>query len=370
MKKIFISGLIMILLCAFILSGCSASTSSSPSSSQSSSSPVAPATTAAPADSKVIELKLSSWVPPKSLIGEMIDAWIERVHERAGDQVHITHYASSTMGAVEDHNNMVINRVADIVQPGGGFNEKLDNVLALPFLFENAKQTGYVQWKMIEKFHGDYELKAAKPLFLMPVSAYNLICNRHEVRELADLKGLKIATISSGIDPLKVMGGSPVSISPTESYTAIERNLVDGMLCNWEQAFIFKEYEVTKYRTGNINIFGAPNQIVINWDAWNELPPDVQQVFEETGGLAYSLENGEIFDQTDIKFRDMIAEYDVKVGNPPRYDISNEERARWKEACMPIYDDWVKDATESGLPGQEILDFVNATIEEFNANNK
>ena len=326
-----------------------------------------PAPEPTPEPAEVIELKFTSWVPPKSLAGVMMDTWIERIHDQIGDRVNITAYHGGTLGSSEDHYDMIINRIADLGQGGGGPTMWRSLVSNLPFIYDSAEQAGWVHWQLMEKYTMDTEGKDVKYLFLMPVAPDNLLNNGKQVRTLEDLKNMKLATGSdTGLETMKALGAASTFIPAPDMYSALERGLVDGLASNWEKAFIFKEHEVTKYRTGGCNMWVNVMAVYMNWDAWNELPADIQQVFDATGGFDYSVENGANFDGTDLHFLDIIKEYDAGVGNPEPYNITPEERERWKEATQSVRDDWLSDMENEGLPGQEIMDFVLAKVKEYN----
>lgn len=357
-KRLCLLSLIVVVLGALILSSCA--------KEEPSTSP-APVPEPAPAVEKPIELKLSTWVPPKSLAAELIDAWIEEVKEATGGKVNITHYASASLGAQQDHYNMVLSRQADIVLSGGTEGIHLrSEFVTLPFLFNTTQEAGYVQWKVAQKYMVDTELKDVKYLYSIPVALDNIAVNKQQIKSLEDMKGLKITTGGDiATKALEALGATPVFLPPPDMYTAIERGMVDGLAGNWEKLFIFKEYEVTKYRTGNINAWAMVMPIYMNLDAWNSIPSDLQEVIDGLSGLERSQHNGAIMDDTDRMFRGMIEEYDKEVGNPPFYDLTNEERDRWIAITESVRQDWVKDKEAKGIPAQEILDMTYALVKEY-----
>jgi len=363
MRKSFIVLYTCLLMGTLLLAGCGESTPETTPAPSASPTQSPEPTQEPPAE--VIELKLSSWVPPASLAGVMMDTWIERIHEKAGDKVHITAYHGATLGANEDHYDMVINRIADIVHAGGGPTMWRSRVSNLPFIYDSAEQAGWVHWQLLEKYCMDSEYKDVKILFLMPVAPDNLLYNGDPIRTMEDMKNVKLATgADTGLDTMAALGAASTYIAAPDMYSALERGLVDGLASNWEKAFIFKEFEVTKCRT-SANLWVNIMPVLMNMDAWNELPPDVQQVFEETGGLDYSVENGALMDSTDHHFLEVIQEHDKELGNPETIFITPDERARWRDATQSVRDEWLADAEEEGVPAQEIMDFVLQKAEEF-----
>ena len=219
--------------------------------------------------------------------------------------------------------------------------------------------------QMMEKYALDTELKDVKLLWFIPVAPGQLITTTKHVRTLEDLKGMKLA-VSAGpeVTVFTALGVAPVYLPVPEVYTSLERGLADGAIDNWEKAFVFKTYEVTKYRTA-IDIWVPEMPMLMNLDVWNRLPPDIQEVIDETTGFQFTVRCGAIFDEVDAMFRGIIAEYDREVGNPEIYDLPAEERARWVEATAPVYEEWAKDMEAKGVPGEEILDYIYSLLKQY-----
>ena len=64
----------------------------------------------------------------------------------------------------------------------------------------------------------------------------------------------------------------------------------------------------------------------------------------------------------------LIAEYVKRLSAFTRVEIievDEAERDTWKEACDPLYDDWLAEMESLGLDGQAVLDQLQALIEEY-----
>jgi TRAP-type C4-dicarboxylate transport system substrate-binding protein len=145
-----------------------------------------------------------------------------------------------------------------------------------------------------------------------------------------------------------------VHIPPADQYTPLERGLVDGFPGNWEEAVAFKKFEVTEYRTA-INGWTRGMSQIMNLDVWNGLPPDIQQIFEETTGLGRSELAAHIFAEADGQCRQMIEDYDKQAGNPAIYDLPKEERDKWAAVVDGVAEEWAEEMDAKGLPGTAML---------------
>ncbi|OGP73912.1 MAG: hypothetical protein A2V86_03570 [Deltaproteobacteria bacterium RBG_16_49_23] len=96
----------------------------------------------------------------------------------------------------------------------------------------------------------------------------------------ADLKGLNIRVSPMYIQLVKGLGGNPVVIPPTEVYTALERNVVDGY--GWPSIGI-REWGWDKHTKYIVEppFYSGPHPMVMNLKTWNGLPKKFQDVINE-----------------------------------------------------------------------------------------
>jgi len=101
----------------------------------------------------------------------------------------------------------------------------------------------------------------------------------------ADLKGLNIRVSPMYLQMVKGLGGNPVVIPPTEVYSALERNVVDGYC--WPSVGI-RDWgwdKQTKYVV-DPGFYQVPNPLVMNLNTWNKLPKKLQDLLTEAAAEA------------------------------------------------------------------------------------
>jgi TRAP-type C4-dicarboxylate transport system substrate-binding protein len=99
--------------------------------------------------------------------------------------------------------------------------------------------------------------------------------------------------------------------------------------------------------------------VVMNKRKWQSLPEDVKKVIDETTGLVMSREAGRVFDDTNVPMRNLCIKKGMEVLQLPA-----DEKEKLKSITMPLRDQWVKDMTSRGLPGQAVLDAAVAQTTE------
>jgi TRAP-type C4-dicarboxylate transport system substrate-binding protein len=107
---------------------------------------------------------------------------------------------------------------------------------------------------------------------------FHLYTNK-PVKKVSDFKGRTIRVTAIYRPFVASMGAAPTIISPSETYTALQRGTVDGV--GWPSIGIrdLKWSEVLKYRI-DPGFYGLDGGVVINLDKWNSLPKDVQDTMQ------------------------------------------------------------------------------------------
>ena len=96
----------------------------------------------------------------------------------------------------------------------------------------------------------------------------------------ADLSGLNIRVSPMYLQVIKGLGGNPIVIPPTEIYSALERNVVDGYC--WPSVGI-RDWgwdKQTKYVV-DPGFYQVPNPLLMNLNTWNKLPKKLQDLLTE-----------------------------------------------------------------------------------------
>lgn len=291
--------------------------------------------------------------------------WGQELERLTKGRVTVKLIGGSVLGPPNQHLEIVLSRRADIGWIAIGHFPGVfpySDVRFLPFLFPSGAVGGRIFWEMTEKYLLDTEFKNVKVLFTHPTSVMQLITRTKQVKTLEDLKGMKIVMDSAvHVKMTEYLGGVPVFLPEGEIFTALEKGLVEGRWRDLHGVVVWKENEITKYRTTNLAIGANHGMSIMNLDAWNALPPDVQKVIDGMR-LAHSIWSGLCFDEEDIYWaQPILREYDKKVGNPEWYPLPAAEKARWVTAVEPMYDWWVKEMESKGnTQAKEVLEFVRS----------
>ncbi len=177
--------------------------------------------------------------------------------------------------------------------------------------------------------------------------------SKKPLHTLEDFTGLKTRAFGTSIsDWINGMGAEAQFVAFAEVYTALERGILGAGVTGGDAGFGQRWYEVADYITGPLISWPA-NDMVMNKDIWESLPPDLQAIVMEEaakaememlrlgaiqnevgllknvekGGMEYSEFSPELRAQSDLAvIEDVIPNWAKRVGlDSPWIDTFNEK---------------------------------------------
>lgn len=314
---------------------------------------------------RTIELRVAQPFSPKHTVQTMVlDPWAKKIEEMTNGKVKVTMFPGGALGKASDHYSLAEKGIADIVYALQDYTPgrfPLTSVFELPFMIPSAEKTSVAMWKTFEKFpefRKEYSRVKVLALFCHPPGHFNTV--KVPIRTLDDFKGLKIRTASqpSVTNALKIFGAVPVTMAVSDSYSAIERGVVDGTVLPWEGLYVFNQAELLKYST-ETDFYTTTMMFVMNKRKYNSLPPDVKKVIDQTTGLVLSRETGRVYDRMRPVYKKRCLEKGMQT-----VQLSAEDTEKLKSLTMPIREEWVEEMDKKRLPGKAVLDAAIKFINE------
>jgi len=309
----------------------------------------------------VIKLSYASYVPPSHRIHKLHEDWYKEIEKRSNGRVQITYYPAETLVKAAWTYDGVVKGIADIGHFTAGHTRGLFpllEVLDLPL----GQNSGYQITKLgnvfIEKMKPK-ELDEIHFLYSSSPGPFIIHTSKRPVNKLEDLKGLKIRVAGPTEGVVRALGATPVSMPVTETYDAVQKGVVDGVLLPTEALLNYRIAEVTTYTTNNYGAAcGSLSIYAMNKKKWDALPPDIQKIFTQV-----SQEHVEILAKFWAGIDKEGEEFALKKGHK-FISVSKEETARWTEKMQPAYDQYVNNMKAKGLPGAESLKFCKDYIQK------
>ena len=317
----------------------------------------------AAAQDKPIELRFSSWVgiAHGHHTGVMVP-WAKMIEEKSGGRLKVTIFPGGTLGKAPDHWDLVKNGVADMGFGSPGYTPgrfPLVSVAELPLLFKSGKGASQALWSLYDK-HLQKEFAGVKMLWIWVHPPGHFHLAKKQVRVLEDMAGLKIRAGTPMLAAMvKGLGGTPVSIAAPDTYSALERGVVDGTVFPWEAIASFKLAEVLRHHAV-VNLYASPLYTIMNQKKYDSLPPDLKKVIDDLSGAWGAEYTGAAWDRNE---NDGIAA--AKKANATIYTVPAEERQRWGAKLKPVEDEWITTMEGKGLPGKQVLSDLREAIKRY-----
>ena len=290
-------------------------------------------------------VKFAFPAPPGSWANRLgIGPWIEEVQKASGGALEVKFFPGPALGTFRNIYDRVIAGVADMAF--GTFGEltgqfEKTSVTQLPANSKEYIPTSIALWRMYAKGIIADEYQKVKPLALFTFPGDGL----HSAKPIltaADMKGLKVA-VSSRIqsEAYTAAGAAPVTMIPSELYTAVSRGLVDAASIGWPAVYTFKLNEVTKNHLA-VATGISPGYVFANKDAIAKLPEKARVAVESLSGEAFAKRMGTASRDADMETRERLKK-DGHILN----EMTPAEAEHWNKLLAFITEAWVK-ATPDG----------------------
>jgi TRAP-type transport system periplasmic protein len=313
------------------------------------------------ASAKTIDLSYNTIFPPTHPEFKGIEAWARDVEKRSGGQIKITVFPGGTLSPTDAIYDSVSSGVADMGTAILGYSRGRFPVMALldyPLGFPNAKVANRVGNEFYRKVRPK-ELADVKVLSVNFNSPAIIQTSKKPVRALEDMKGLKIRAMGLSAETVKALGAVPVALPIGETFEALQRGLIDGVLGSMEGLKSFKADEVTHFSTESYCIANVLGGVaIVNLKKWNSFPKEIQAIFQQAAD-DWVDSRSKIWDEADKAGR----AYGASHGHL-FIPLAPGEQAKWKKAVQPVIDAYVADTKTKGLPGKEYVDLIEKLMDE------
>ena len=338
MKKRAMAAVSAVMCASMVLSACgssaSTSTTAAPAETKAAEETKAEETTAAAASGDVVTINIGFENTTEEPIGQAVEKWAELLKEESNGTMELKVIADGAF-------------YADYGVPDLG-------ILYGPFFFDNWDEV----WKLIDSdWYKDQCSKLADKG--LTVLGSNWIYGERELMTKdkavvpADIKGKKIRLANSQIyvEGFNALGATAVPMALGDVYTALQNGTLDGVENPLSTLYGQSFQEVTKniLMTGHILNFTT---WCIGTDYLNTLTQEQQDLLFKTCEEA-GLYNNEKQEAANEDYRKKLEDAGVTFT-----ELTDEERAQWKEASLSFYEKGSQFGWSDGL-----YDTVKAAIQ-------
>ena len=228
---------------------------------------------------------VTSWSKKFPGLGMAPENLAERVERASGGRLKIKVYAGGEIVPPLEVFDAVSRGTVEMGHTAAYYHKgKVDAAqffTAIPFGMTNMELNGWLYYGGgLELYHELYE-----PFHLIPFPTGNTGVQmggwfNKEINSIDDLKGLKMRIPGLGGEVLRRAGGTPVTLPGAEVYTALQTGAIDAT--EWVGPYNDLAYGLHKaakyYYYPGWQEPGPGLETIIHKDAWNSLPPDLQEI--------------------------------------------------------------------------------------------
>ncbi|MEJ5357457.1 MAG: TRAP transporter substrate-binding protein DctP [Desulfobacterales bacterium] len=299
-------------------------------------------------------------------MGKALQIWQEELNRLTGGKFAFENFYGATIGKGPEHIDLVGNRTVDVAQtfpwytPGRFPIHGVTYVLPFgpsdPVLIVKANR------QLREKFPQLVEDEKKNKVLLIsdpPGGVYDFM-SRKPLRTLEDFKGEKVSLVGRYFGRWLPPGATAVVRPMHDRYELLQNGVVNIDLHPFTHFHFTKVYELVKYYTSVGLMAGFHSQILINLEAFQKMPPEIQKAVLEAGRIAEDKMAQEVL---PAWFKSCQAEFEkagVQFSKFPAAEIK-----KWADSLEDVPAEWAAEVEAKGYPGFAILEFWQKTTADL-----
>ncbi|MGQ9557366.1 MAG: DctP family TRAP transporter solute-binding subunit [Desulfurispora sp.] len=305
-------------------------------------------------DGKAITIRLAHPMAPGNNVTLGYEKFKELVEQKSNGKVKIQLYGNTVLGSdrvtMEAVQKGTLEMASSSSPNMASFSPKW-MVFDLPYIISPDKQQKLYkaldEGELGQYFIKDSEAIGLKPIMFSEYGYRNFVSTKKEIKNAADLKGLKVRTTNSPVEVAvaKALGMNPAPIAWGETYTALQQGTVDAEGNTFGLLYDAKHHEVLKYAMTSAHNYSM-HILMINKQYFDNLPKDVQDILLEAGKEALQYERQISFD-LEQKAKQKFIDAGIKV-----HDMTSAELEEMKKLTKPVWDEF------NDKIGQDLIDLV------------
>ncbi len=258
----------------------------------------------------------------------------EIVSQKTGGKYNVKVFGNSALGSEKDTVEQVKIGALDMVRVNtAAFHSIVPEAMvpSFPFLFRDIAHFR----KTMNGPQGDQILAAFDKAGFVGLALWESgarsIYSKKEVRNLADVKGMKIRVQQSDlwVSLAQAMGANPTPIPMAEVYTALKTGLVDAAENNYPSYETAKHYEAAPVYSETQHVM-SPEVIVFSKKVWDTLPKEEQQIIRDAAKATVPY-------YIDLWTKKEQASKDITIKAGAQY-VTDVNKAEFVAVMKPVWD--------------------------------
>lgn len=310
---------------------------------------------------EVTELSFAQIFAPVSNQSIACEEFCQEIEERTNGRVKITYFPGGSLLTADRMLDGVIEGISDIGWCHIGYSEgrfPVTKACMLPLGYPNAWVANHVA----NDFYREFKPKEWEHVHVLCLhsSPVNIIISNKAVYKLEDLKGMTIRGDGAVADVIEALGATARPLPGPDIYEAMSKHVIDASMTPFETMRLFNLADVSKYAIDCQQVGQAYTfYLIMNKDAWEKLPADIKEVFNECSG-EFEEKLAQVWYGVDTAGREYALEKGVEI-----IELPPEEVARWQEAAKSVIEEYVQAGIAKGYPEEEVRGWISFAQERI-----
>ncbi len=307
---------------------------------------------------KPVKLNYSVFFPPTHSQCKAAESWAKEIEKRSKGRVVIHVFPGGTLTKANVCYDGVVTGISDIGMSCFAYTRGRFPVMEaadLPLGYPD----GLTATRVVNSYYKKMQPKELSDVQVLYVHAHGpgLLHTKKPVKNLTDLKKMKIRSTGLSAKVVSALGAVPVAMEQGETYESLQKGVVEGTIGPVEVLKGWRQGEVIKSTTDCNDVgYTTAMFVVMNKKKWAALPEDLKAVFTQVSAEWVDV-HGKEWDKADKEG----LEFSKGRGNAV-ITLPPAESARWAKAVEPVLDEYVADAKKKGIDGKACVTTLKSLI--------
>ncbi|MCC6779298.1 MAG: TRAP transporter substrate-binding protein [Hyphomicrobiales bacterium] len=321
------------------------------------------AASAAQAQDRTVQLRLSHWVPPTHPMHAAAVAWAESIDKASNGTIKITIFPGQQLGRAFDHYNMARDGIADISHVNPGYEPgrfPIIGAVELPFVFSNAKE-GSAALDAWYRRHVEREMKDVRYCLGFAHDPGTFHFARKKVTLPTEMSGLKVRPPNAVIaNWMTLLGATNIQASAPEIRDVLEKGVADVAGSPWGSVLLFGIDKVTKYHI-DAPLYVSEQLWVLNKAKYDSLSPAQRKVMDQHCSTDWALKVATPWAEFESAGREKIKALPGHELEP----LSPDQLAAWRKSAEPVVGNWEASVRKANEDPKAIFEDLRKTVAEY-----
>ena len=318
------------------------------------------------ASAQEVTLRLSHWVPPTIAPASAgINPWAEAVMAASDGRIQIDIFPAQQLGKAPDHYDMAVQGIVDLSYVNPGYTAGRFPIYALtevPFMADDSVAAAQAIHEWYMEYGAEAEMSDVKICFVHP-HAPGALHSKEAITHPDQLSGKNIrpahATMARFVS---LLGAGPVQVPAPEVREALSKGTAEAVTFPWGAMYDFNLTEEVPVHL-DMPFYLSSQVLVMNKDSYDGLSDENKAVIDDHCTPDWSAQVAQGWADADAEAREMLMADESQSFNTP----SEDEVAAWREAALPLFDEWKAAVADKGGDADAILEGYRAALDKFDA---